>query len=83
MVNLREWATRQGIHPKTAYRWFRERTLSVPATKMGKLILVEDLESPTEVLTSFCARLYGKRSGKHRAEKALEAAASRDQTDAA
>ncbi|MCG4568155.1 IS607 family transposase, partial [Bifidobacterium adolescentis] len=27
----------------------------------------------TEVLTSFCARLYGRRAAKHRAEKALEA----------
>jgi putative resolvase len=27
-----------------------------------------------EVLTSFCARLYGRRSAKNRAKKALEAA---------
>jgi putative resolvase len=26
-----------------------------------------------EVLTSFCARLYGKRSAKNKAKKALEA----------
>ncbi|MUH59174.1 MULTISPECIES: IS607 family transposase [Bifidobacterium] len=32
--------------------------------------LVRDM---TEVLTSFCARLYGRRSARHRAEKALEA----------
>lgn len=32
--------------------------------------LVRDM---TEVLTSFCARLYGCRAAKHRAEKALEA----------
>lgn len=34
--------------------------------------LVRDM---TEVLTSFCARLYGRRSAKNRAEKALAAAA--------
>lgn len=28
------------------------------------------------VLTSFCARLYGRRSAKRRAEKALDAAAT-------
>jgi putative resolvase len=28
-----------------------------------------------EVLTSFCARLYGRRSARNRARKALEAAA--------
>lgn len=34
--------------------------------------LVDDM---TEVLTSFCARLYGRRSARNRAQKALEAAA--------
>jgi putative resolvase len=34
--------------------------------------LVRDM---TEVLTSFCARLYGKRSARNRAEKALRCAA--------
>jgi putative resolvase len=35
--------------------------------------LVRDM---VEVLTSFCARLYGRRSARNRAEKALEAAAA-------
>ena len=43
MVNLREWALSQGVHPQTAYKWFREGKLPVPARKMGKLILVGDL----------------------------------------
>ncbi len=34
--------------------------------------LVRDV---TEVLTSFCARLYGRRSARNRAEKALRCAA--------
>ena len=33
--------------------------------------LVRDM---TEVLTFFCARLYGRRSARHRAKRALEAA---------
>jgi predicted site-specific integrase-resolvase len=45
-VNLREWALSQGIHPQTAYRWHRQGKLPVPARKMGKLILVGDLEAP-------------------------------------
>jgi len=45
-VNLREWALSQGIHPRTAYRWHRQGKLPVPAQKMGKLILVGDLEAP-------------------------------------
>jgi len=46
LVNLREWALTQGIHPQTAYRWYRQGKLPVPARKMGKLILVGDLETP-------------------------------------
>jgi len=45
MVTLREWALSQGIHPQTAYRWYRQGKLPVPARKMGKLILVGDLEA--------------------------------------
>jgi putative resolvase len=39
-VNLTEWARTQGIHVQTAYRWYREGTLPVPAQKVGRLILV-------------------------------------------
>lgn len=37
--------------------------------------LVQDM---TDVLTSMCAKLYGKRSAKHRAQKAVEAATITD-----
>jgi hypothetical protein len=39
-VNLTEWMHAQGIHVMTAYRWYREGTLPVPARKAGRLILV-------------------------------------------
>jgi putative resolvase len=39
-VNLMEWAHAQGIHVTTAWRWYREGTLPVPARKAGRLILV-------------------------------------------
>jgi putative resolvase len=40
-VNLKEWAVAQGVHPQTAYRWFREATLPVPARRVGpRMILV-------------------------------------------
>jgi putative resolvase len=39
-VNLTEWARAQGIHVTTAYRWYREGVLPVPARKVGRLILV-------------------------------------------
>jgi putative resolvase len=34
-VNLTEWARLQGVHPQTAYRWFREGTLPVPAVRVN------------------------------------------------
>jgi putative resolvase len=39
-MNLTEWARVQGIHVTTAYRWYREGVLPVPARKVGRLILV-------------------------------------------
>ena len=40
-MNLKEWAREQGIHPVTAYRWFRDGKLPVPARRVGGLILVD------------------------------------------
>ncbi len=40
-MNLKEWALRQGVHPLTAYRWYREGSLPVPARRVGRLILVD------------------------------------------
>ncbi|MFB6680258.1 hypothetical protein ACFCWG_49340 [Streptomyces sp. NPDC056390] len=43
----------------------------------GEVEVEDGLERDTvEVLTSLCARLYGRRSAKNRATKALEAAAA-------
>jgi putative resolvase len=39
-VNLTEWADAQGIYVSTAYRWWREGSLPVPARKAGRLVLV-------------------------------------------
>ncbi|MGH3551648.1 MAG: hypothetical protein ACRDT5_03430 [Mycobacterium sp.] len=35
-VNLTEWARLQGVHPQTAYRWFREGSLPVPAVRVNQ-----------------------------------------------
>ncbi len=40
-VNWKEWARQQGVHPVTAYRWFWEGKLPVPARRPGRLILVD------------------------------------------
>jgi predicted site-specific integrase-resolvase len=41
-MNLAEWAEVNGIARVTAYRWFRDGKLPVPAQKVGGLILVTD-----------------------------------------
>ena len=48
LVNLREWALAQGVHPVTAYRWYREGKLPVPARRAGRLILVDPDPKPVE-----------------------------------
>jgi predicted site-specific integrase-resolvase len=53
--------------------------LEAALTAQGRKILVVDhsevkddlIRDMTEVLRSFCARLYGKRAAKHKAEKAI------------
>jgi putative resolvase len=40
-MNLSDWAAQVGVSKFTAYRWFREGTLPVPARRVGRLILVE------------------------------------------
>jgi predicted site-specific integrase-resolvase len=47
---LKQWAEREGVHHVTAYRWFREGRLPVPARKVGRLILVE-VSGSTEPVT--------------------------------
>ncbi|UBV24911.1 MULTISPECIES: IS607 family transposase [Mycolicibacterium] len=39
-MNLADWAESVGVNRHTAYRWFREGTLPVPAQRVGRLILV-------------------------------------------
>jgi len=42
-MRLTDWARSQGVHPKTAYRWWREGTLPVPARQVSaRMILVDE-----------------------------------------
>ncbi|MGC0377524.1 IS607 family transposase [Streptomyces sp. SAI-229] len=44
-MKLTEWARAQGVHPQTAYRWFREGTLPVPAQRVGPRVILVDIEA--------------------------------------
>ena len=50
-MNLTEWARLQGVHPQTAYRWFRDGTLPVPAVRINSrsVLIAPDavLQRPT------------------------------------
>lgn len=56
LVNLKEWALEQGVHPVTAYRWFREGKLPVSARRAGRLILVDPDPKPAVVckVAAYC-----------------------------
>ncbi|HEY9475754.1 MAG TPA: IS607 family transposase [Mycobacteriales bacterium] len=44
-MNLKEWAIANGVHPHTAYRWFREGTLPVPAQRVGPRTILVNVEA--------------------------------------
>lgn len=52
-MNLTEWARRQGVHPQTAYRWFREGTLLANAVRINS----RSIQVVTE--TSFSVPIEG------------------------
>jgi len=60
-VNLTEWAKAQGVHPQTAYRWFREGTLPVPAQRVGPRTILVNIETSTALEAvgglGLCARV--------------------------
>ena len=57
-MNLSEWADRVGVSKFTAYRWFREGTLPVPAERVGRLILVNVNVAERESPGRCCTRGY-------------------------
>ena len=59
-MNLTEWAHAQGIHVQTAYRWYREGTLPVPARKVGRLILVSSEAAGVVARKTEGAGLYAR-----------------------
>ena len=44
-VNLKQWAEMQGVHYHTAYRWFHNGTLPVPAQRVGPRTILVNLEA--------------------------------------
>lgn len=63
-VNLTEWAKTQGVHPQTAYRWFREGTLPVPAQRVGPRTILVNIEAATAPEVTGGIGLYARVSSR-------------------
>ncbi|MEW2484350.1 hypothetical protein AB0876_32665 [Mycobacterium sp. NPDC049093] len=74
-MNLPAWAVRNGVVRVAAYRWFHVGLVPAPARRVGRLVLLNDA-AVAEILTSLCARSYGRRAAQSRAKRALAAAAA-------
>ncbi len=74
-VKLSEWARSNGVSRQSAAPWFHAGVLPVAARQLAGTVVTDDLVRDTvEVLASFCARLYGRRPARRRAEMALATA---------
>ncbi|MFE5540770.1 IS607 family transposase [Streptomyces sp. NPDC056519] len=70
-MNLKEWAIANGVHPHTAYRWFHEGTLPVPATRVGPRTILVNVEANSSTASSGGVGLYARVSS-HDQEADLE-----------
>jgi putative resolvase len=59
-VNLTDWAKWQGVHPQTAYRWFREGTLPVPAERVGPRTILVNIEANSSPSVTGGVGLYAR-----------------------
>ena len=55
-VNLTEWARSQGVHPQTAYRWFREGTLPVPVVRVNQRTVLVNPDAARVLAVLVCMR---------------------------
>ena len=59
-MNLTEWARAQGVAPRTAYRWFREGTLPVPAERVGPRTILVNIEANSSPSVTAGVGLYAR-----------------------
>ncbi|WP_075735758.1 recombinase family protein [Streptomyces acidiscabies] len=65
-MNLAEWARAQGVAPRTAYRWFREGTLPVPAERVGPRTILVNIDVNTAPSVTGGVGLYARVSSHDR-----------------
>jgi hypothetical protein len=59
-MNLKEWAVANGVHPHTAYRWFREGTLPVPVERVGPRTILVNIEANSSPSVTGGVGLYAR-----------------------
>ena len=59
-MHLTEWARSQGVHPTTAYRWFREGTLPVPAVRVNQRTVLVNPAAPIDAPLTGAVGLYAR-----------------------
>ncbi|MFC9248721.1 IS607 family transposase [Streptomyces sp. NPDC057136] len=59
-MNLTEWAKANGVHRQTAYRWFREGTLPVPAERVGPRTILVNIEANSSPTVTGGVGLYAR-----------------------
>ncbi|MCY9784820.1 IS607 family transposase [Nocardiopsis sp. EMB25] len=59
-MNLTEWARAQGVNPHTAYRWFKNGTLPVPARRVGPRTILVNIDAATTPETIGGLGLYAR-----------------------
>jgi putative resolvase len=59
-MNLKEWAVANGVHPHTAYRWFREGTLPVSAERVGPRTILVNIEANSSPSVTGGVGLYAR-----------------------
>ena len=56
-MKLADWARQNGVHPKTALRWYSQGKLPVPARKIGQRTILVELPSGTGERVALYARV--------------------------
>ncbi|MDX3516974.1 IS607 family transposase [Streptomyces scabiei] len=63
-MNLSECVRAQGVNPHTAYRWFREGTLPVPARQVGPRTILVNIDANTSPRVTGGVGLYARVSSR-------------------
>ena len=56
-MKLSDWARQNGVHPKTALRWFDRGILPVPARKVGPRTILVEIPSGGDDAVALYARV--------------------------